>query len=254
MTEKAPRQQREPTPTRPADDAGHGDSPCESAGFFTSPDLLISKVVDHTAAPADWAALERAAAADPSLWRDLACAQREHALLAREVAARLARAESVALPAPAPLAPREPRIAVRPPTRRNPWTGWLAAACLALAAAMGWLRPAMNTLPDTPGAGVRTAGWAVNNPDEAVEAYLTLGREQDRVLGELPQRVLIESRPLDGGNRFEVVYIRRFLERAKVDDLVRFTGAEDEAGRPVAVPVKAAQPAPQATDQLPWSG
>src|SRR5690606_31652773 len=112
----------------------------------------------------------------------------------------------------------------------NPWTGWLVAAVLALAAAMGWLRPEMVNQPHP---SVRTAGWTVENPEEAMEAYLTLGRQQDRVLGEIPERVLLESRPLDGGNRFEVLYVRRFIERAQVDDIMRFTGARDEAGRPV---------------------
>lgn len=242
------------TPTRPADGSRRGDMSCESAGFFDLPDLLISRIVDGAATRADWSAFEEAAAADPVLWRDLACAQREHALLRLEVGAHVERADAVRLPEPA--AGGSARTAVsRAPLRErashNPWTGWLVAAVLALAAAMGWLRPEMVNQPHP---SVRTAGWTVENPEEAMEAYLTLGRQQDRVLGEIPERVLLESRPLDGGNRFEVLYVRRFIERAQVDDIMRFTGARDEAGRPVAVPIKVDQPTQPVPQRTSWRG
>ena len=46
---------------------------------------------------------------------------------------------------------------------------------------------------------------------------------------EMPTRVLVESRPADGGNGYEVLYLRQVLERTVVPDLYRFDG-RDERG------------------------
>ena len=75
------------------------------------------------------------------------------------------------------------------------------------------------------------ANWT---PDDYVKGYMDSGEKTGLVLGEVPRRLLIESRPLKQGEGFEVVYVRQFVERAKVSDLLKF--ATDEAGR--AVPVR----------------
>lgn len=100
----------------------------------------------------------------------------------------------------------------------------------------GGLRPhAPGTLQGNV-AGVDLTKWT---PDDYVKGYVDSGEKTGLVLGEVPQRVLIESRPLRKGEGFEVVYVRQFVERAKVSDLLKF--ATDEAGR--AVPVRQAVPA-----------
>ena len=107
------------------------------------------------------------------------------------------------------------------------------AALVALAAWGGHLGARNNS--DSNQSGLLT----VKSPDEAVKAYLEMGAKSGRVMGELPNRLLVDSRPAPQGNGFEVVYIRQFIERGVVNDLVRF--GEDESGRPV--PVRVSMPA-----------
>ena len=86
-------------------------------------------------------------------------------------------------------------------------------------------------------AGDQTASiLPVRTMEDAVQDYLELGAQDERVLGEVPQRVLLDSRALDARQGYEVIYIRQFVERAVVDDLMRFQRTTDEFGRPVVTP------------------
>ena len=90
------------------------------------------------------------------------------------------------------------------------------------------------------------AGWTLNTPDDAVQAYLDLGARSGNVIGELPGRVAVRTEPVvlsDGQRAVKVIYLRQFAEQAIVTDLARL--ATDEAGRPIAIP---------ATPFVPMSG
>jgi hypothetical protein len=94
-----------PHRTGPAGRPGDHADASLPAGFVAGFDeaaerelLLISRVVDHEATPADWAELEAMSLADPSIWHRLAQAERAHAALSDAVEDAIAIAECVELP------------------------------------------------------------------------------------------------------------------------------------------------------------
>jgi hypothetical protein len=193
-------------------------------------DLLVSRIADSEATPEEWGAFNDLADRHPWAWRDLARAQRDHAAMCAAVGAMVEHADLVALPVRAGGHGAAPsRMTVMT------WGGWAVAACLALVY-FGGVRPGAPSVPTGHGAGVNLANWT---PDDYVKGYVDAGRRSGLVMGEVPQRMLIESRALGPDEGFEVVYVRQFVERARVRDLVRF--AADEAGRPM--PVRAEMPA-----------
>lgn len=206
-------------------------APPEAASDLLSPaqdrDILISRIIDGEATPEDWAAFKALAAREPSVWRDLAECQQDHADLSSAVAQASRLADSIDLPleeARSLQLSRRLRAAMS-------WGGWAIAAVVVLAfttqRGTGSNSNVASLLP--------TPGITVNTPDQAYDAYLRLGREQDRVVEEVPTRILVETRALQNGS-FEVRYIRQILERITVPDLYEF--GEDEAGRPVPIRVR----------------
>ena len=193
-------------------------------------DLLVSRIADSEATPEDWSAFNDLGERHPWAWRELARAQRDHAAMCAAVGVALQPADYVILPV---------RVGTngagfgRASTLRQ-WGGWAVAACMALVF-FGGIRPAAPVSPAGNAAGVPTANWT---PDDYVKGYVNAGQRSGLVMGELPERMLIESRRLKGDEGFEVVYVRQFVERARVRDLVRF--AADETGRPM--PVRAELP------------
>ena len=192
-------------------------------------DMLVSRIADAEARTEDWAAFNALADRHPWAWRELAQAQREHAAMCVAVGVAIQSADTVFLPVRAGganLAESRPRFAM--------WAGWAVAACMGLAFAGGFRLPVHNGVQPN-AAGVDLTKWT---PNDYVNGYVNSGEKTGLVLGEVPRRVLIESRPLDQGEGFEVVYIRQFVERAQVSDLLKF--ATDETGR--AVPVRQVVP------------
>ena len=66
------------------------------------------------------------------------------------------------------------------------------------------------------------------------QAYLQKGRQEEMVIGEVPEKILIDSRSMPSGEGYELLYLRQILERAIVPDLYQFT-AQDALGRPTLV-------------------
>ena len=216
---------------------GLPSDPGADAGVGVDREVLISRVVEGRAEASDWMRLRA---------------------LSRELEGALARVQDVALPAVG--ADRTERLGVLHLGGER-WGGeravavaghrvrtalpWALAACLGLALFTQMNLPARVT--PVPGAGgvatmgtsgaslgpsVMTPGYS--SPDDALAEYLRLGKEQGQVVAELPQRVVVESRPAPGGAGYEVLYLRQVLERAVVSDLYR-TGVDD-AGRRVLLP------------------
>jgi len=185
---------------------------------------LLGRVIDAEAGPEDWRAFRVLASRDPSVWRELAEAQHEHAELSRAMESAVVAAERVE--APAGLAPVE--LFHRRVRQAATWGGWLAAA----AAALAWTLGIPANAPGKLGGSAQLGGiGTVSSPREALQSYLDLGQRNGDVIGQVPELVLLESRPADSGNGYEVVYLRQIIERAVVDELYRF--GQDELGRPV---------------------
>jgi hypothetical protein len=81
---------------------------------------------------------------------------------------------------------------------------------------------------------LQTGFIPVSTADEAWNAYIAKGRESGAVVGEMPAKVLIESRPNPSGEGYELLYLRQVVERTIVPDLYQYTG-QDESGRPTPV-------------------
>ena len=195
-------------------------------------DILITRVLDGEATPEDWAAFRAMAARDQSVWAELADAQQDRAELAGALAEVISVADRVDAPVEVHAGERfnaRLRLGVA-------WAGWAAAAMLAVGAFTGRLG-----LGGAPLGGTQEAGlFPVSSPEDALKLYFDKGQESGRVLGEMPDRVLLSSEPLADGSGFTVVYVRQFVERQQVPDLFRL--GINEAGQQVPVPI--ARPVP----------
>lgn len=196
-------------------------------------DNLISRVIDGVAGKADWDALEALAASNPSVWRELAVAQRVDQALTGEARRETACAQWVDI--------RVEEFAGHVTRRRSrlvaTWGGWAAAAAVALAFVS-------QRAPSRPQSGGNQAGiLSFENASDALAAYLERGKKDGVVLGELPDKVLVQTRPARDGRGVEVVYLRQIMECARVGDLYR--PSSDEAGNLTAVPVKFRRAVPE---------
>jgi hypothetical protein len=216
-------------------------------------EVVMSRAVDGCTSHADWSALEAAGERDPQVWRRLALAHRDHAQLSLRVQELVARADAIEV-SPADDTKRlvlhsahtqrdllhhhtrEPRLG-----SLRSWGGWAAAAMLTVALVISRTGQPEVIAPLTQG-GVGTQanaslGGGISSAADALSQYLTKGKTEGRVLGEVPDKVLVESTPLMDGQGYEVVYVRQIVERAHVPDLYRFS--HDESGTARAVPVPA---------------
>lgn len=194
----------------------------------TRVDILIGRVIDAEASPADWGELEALAATDPAVWTRLATAQREHARLERTVDDALTVAELVDAPDPTRYTPsRWTEISVR----WRAYSGWAAAAVIALVwASVSGVLPSNAPRHDSTQLGGLPVGLGA---DDIFQRYVDSGRREGRVLGELPM-VMVESRPLASGAGAEVIYLRQILERVEVRGVYE-VGA-NEHGEPAIMP------------------
>ena len=186
-------------------------------------DAIIERIADGEATEQDWTRFRGAATVEPSLWQDLAEAQRFQAQLSAQVRAALAPADSVEAPIGDHLAEgltRRIRVV-------GSCGGWLAAAALGLAWSTGTFRAnSASLLPVT------------SSPDQALEQYLTQGQKAGVVIGEVPTKVLIQSRPAATGSGYEVIYVRQILERRQMPGGLYQVGVDD-SGMPHAIPADA---------------
>ncbi len=222
---------------------------------MTAPDvdILISRAVDKTATDADWDRLEFIAAHEPTVWRDLARAQRLDSQLVAEVGPLLEAADRTRLPGRTDT--REGWRLTEAETERHSavlthrigrvasWAGWAVAAALAAAVAIGPQTGVMGNGGGPIASGDRAGvpqnagiGSVAATAAEALDAYLTKGKAQGTVIGELPEKVIIETAADDEGGGYEVVYLRQIMERTRVSDLYRVSS--DELGNPTPVPIK----------------
>lgn len=205
-------------------------SPSHNTPDRDTPDreVLISRVVDGVAGPSDWVEIDMISAADQNVWREIAQAQRDKQLLDFAVGRATATADRIDLPEPAPLVIiRRARIGMAQ------WTGWAAAAVMAVA---------MLVVPNWNTPGTQVAGPSLpifdqppTTPDQALENYLSTGKQTGRVVRQLPDFVVLDSAPAADGSGYDIIYLRQIVERARVDSLHRYK--VDDSGNKTPVPV-----------------
>lgn len=203
-------------------------------------DVVFSRLLDGRGKAADWQRLREATTGDAgnAAWdRIIGSAGDQDALgeavvLAGECAdlTDLQRAKNETLPATLTLPSAQGRRADR--AVRAARLGWLVAACLALGLVSVSLKSRMNAGAQAP----ITAGISLDSlsSNDLMNGYKARAAKEGTLVGELPQRVVIETRPSTDGKGYEVLYMRQFIERAIVDDLYKL--GTDETGRPVMVP------------------
>jgi len=190
-------------------------------------DILISRVVDGVARPEDWDALEQMGAADPIIWRELAQAQRAEQVFKAAACEALAIVDHVELPAVGPVH-AEHRLKFRA-GRVASWGGWAAAAALTLAFLGRAQVGQTGTAPQT--AGILPT---FTSSDDAYQHYLSQGKKEGSVIGEVPQRVLVDTMQMPDG-RVRVVFLRQIVEQKTIDELRQLSNTE--AGDRCYVPV-----------------
>ena len=187
-------------------------------------DTLISRAVSDDGGARDWDDLVALAEADPALWREVAEGHHDDVVLRRAMSPAAHLADSTPLPASAP------RRAAAPPWRGPArWIsaggGWLVAALVALA----WTIHLGATDPRD-GASSRARVLPIATAADAFQTYLDMGRQERLVVGEIPTRILVESRRAPAGEGYELLYIRQVLERTVVGDLYQFSGQDEQGG------------------------
>ncbi len=198
-------------------------------------DELISRVVDGCAGADDWNQFRQIAAEDQQIWSDLAVAQSQYEGLCETMHSAAATADSVELPGGMIRhAQHQQRFEFV-----SRWGGWAAAAAILLV----WVT-SMGNSQTNPDAQRQNAGMVPigsntmlqsATPEQAMDQYIAAGYQAGRVVGEIPNPILVETRPMDDGT-FEVLYIRQILERKILDEVYRETN--DEFGNSIPVPIQ----------------
>ena len=187
---------------------------------MTTEEILLSRAVDRAASVEDWRELQELSARDTTVWQRLAETLHAETALARAV-------DNVFEQLPA-----EPRTLPRPRSSRRLWLQGLAAAVLVLGT---WV-VARSTADDPPQAPIQGQGMEERSAKDLLREYVRRTTETGRHVRELPLTTLA-TRRLEGGG-LEVIYLRRLLERSRVDRAVRL--GRDEHGRLQAVPASLA--------------
>ncbi|MCI0677387.1 MAG: hypothetical protein L0Y42_16625 [Phycisphaerales bacterium] len=189
----------------------------------THKQILISRIIDGDGGDAEWCELEALAENDPRVWRDVAQAQRDQACLGNAIMHASSVADSIPM--------RFERPTVRPTIQISAWSGWAVAALVAIIASVRWSQP--DTFSPTP-FQPQTTGLNAQSAADAFQEYLDQGRKSGEVVGEVPAKVLLESRPAQDGQGYELVYLRQVLERMIVPEMYRVDG-QDERGQPTLI-------------------
>ncbi len=194
-------------------------------------DVLISRIVDGVATNEDWINFRILAAKDSSIWSELADTQRLHDMISQCMQSDLANADRVELPGGL-IDDRPMRARLEVVSR---WSGWAAAAIMLV-----WFfgQSDVPTIDhDLATAGILGSSILLDQakPDQAFDQYLSSGQILGQVVGEMPDRVVIETRPMSDGT-IEVLYLRQIIERQVIEHVYRET--HDEMGNVIPVPVK----------------
>jgi hypothetical protein len=199
-------------------------------------EVVFSRLLDGRGRAADWQRLREATAADASAWDRLIGSAGDQDVLGDVVGLAGERADACDADTSTPPAPLAfPSAQGRRADRavRAARLGWLVAACMALGMVSVYMRPAA---PSSGMQGANLAPFSLDNysSNDLMNKYKDRASKEGTLVGELPQRLVLETRPSSDGKGYEVLYMRQFIERVVVDDMYKF--ATDDVGRPVMVP------------------
>lgn len=201
-------------------------------------DVLVSRVVDGVATGEDWTTFRAIAAHDPSIWTELADTQHLHETVCANIHSAVDLADRIELPGgiidDQPLRARLDLV--------SRWGGWAAAAAILLV----WFFGNSITQSSDDSLGGNKAGVIPDfgspnvflndaKPNQAFDQYLAAGQSNGQVVGEMPEHIVIETRPMSDGT-IEVLYLRQIIERQIIDHAYR--EIHDESGNSFPVPVK----------------
>lgn len=204
-------------------------------------DVLVSRIIDGVATSEDWNVFRAVAAHDPSIWSELADTQQLYKSLSDTVEYQISIADQIELPGG--MIDDEPMRARLDIVSR--WGGWAAAATILLVWFFG--KPAMLSqqvdpidkpaVAGLPGSGFTGTSMLLDQaqPDQAFDQYLSSGQSTGQVVGEMPEHIVIETRPMPDGT-IEVLYLRQIIERKVIDHAYR--EVHNETGQMIPVPVK----------------
>jgi len=192
---------------------------------------MIERMLNRQIEARDLDELAQLSQRQPEALVRIAAALRGAAQVESGVEAAQAIAETIELPARDDRQTNRPSLVAR---TVGSWSGWATAAMVAVA----WILAAM--LNSTPPAVTPLGGSDVLlTANQALEQYMRAGTDEGRIIQELPL-LTVDIRPTPDGDESEVIYLRRFMERALVEGVYKM--GIDEQGRAVVVP----------TDEPPW--
>ncbi len=217
--------------------AATGQTPGPTPPDAADRDVLVTRLLDGRAGESDWIAFRDLARHDETIWGEVILSRRQCTTLERAFEPALTLAELHEMPdlglagvAATDLQDRH-RLGGG---GGGGLVGWAIAATLALgfiAQQSGLLRTGMESRPGA------TGGVTAISPDAALQNYLDLGKQSGRVVGELPERKVVDVRPSPTGEGYDVLYYRQIIERTRVDSL--YSIGASESGAPVLVPASA---------------
>ncbi len=185
---------------------------------------MIDRILNRQIEARDLDELAQLSQTQPEALVRIAAALRGAAQVESGVEAAQAIAETIELPATDDWESNRPSLVAR---RVGSWSGWATAAMVAVA----WTLAAMLT--STPPAANPPGGSDVLlTANQALEQYMRAGTDEGRIIQELPL-LTVDIRPTPDGDESEVIYLRRFMERARVEGV--YTMGLDELGRAVVV-------------------
>jgi hypothetical protein len=184
---------------------------------ITRDEILIDRVIGRDDQPADWRELRSLAAEDKAVWKRLLDSMEDETLLRAASTDFLERASTVEAPLPASRLSPIARVWTQSISRFVSPLGWVAALAIALL----WIT-------EPPRSMATGLGEALTAPALVADGEL---------ITELP-RLLVSSEPSAEGDSFELLYMRRILERVRVDEI--YSMRRDEAGHSYPATVKAA--------------
>ena len=185
---------------------------------------MIDRMLNRQIEARDLDELAQLSQTQPEALVRIAAALRAAAQIESGVEAAQSLAETIELPAPGGEVNRPSFVA----RGIGSWSGWVTAAMVAAA----WILAA--TLNSTPPTVAPSDGPVVMlTANQALEQYMRAGTDEGRIIQELPL-LTVEIRPTPDGEESEVIFVRRFMERALVKGVYKM--GIDEQGRTVVVP------------------
>lgn len=186
---------------------------------------MIERILNRQIEARDLDELAQLSQRQPEALVRIAAALRAAAQVESGVEAAQALAETIELPATGDRELNRPSLIAR---GVGSWSGWATAAMVAAA----WMLAAMlNSSP--PVATPSSGSDVLLTANQALQQYMRAGTDEGRIVQELPL-LTVGIRPTPDGEESEVIYLRRFMERALVERVYKM--GIDEQGRAVVVP------------------